>query len=303
MAHFVTIPPPKNPGDHGISELSLRDPNGTCGIGVWGMPAGSSVRAESNHSFVAGEYKSHNKEVRFFYCRGLRAGDKIAAFLPGGGQYTSWLPIKFVRGDHFAKQRKAGTLPRSKHKSNFILDPHGAMQRKPPIKEADWTTAVEAAIVKLKSNPLGAAILGGLIHDITIAPHISSELNANSSVTFTPQQWKGAAAGDRADEVLLHELIHVLESNFSGYVNSPADGLKWDGTDFLTITATNLYSSLERRPLRAHHPSTAPMPFAYATNAASFKAAQAANFASVQNRLPAYYRVFAASSAPWNPFK
>jgi hypothetical protein len=302
MAHFVNIPVPRNPGDHGISELSLKDPNGTCAVGVWGMPAGSKVKAEANHSFVAGEYKSHHPEVRFFYLRGLRAGDNIAAFLPAGGQYTSWLPIKFVRGDHHAKQRKTGTLPRSIHKSNFILDPHGAEQRKPPVKEADWTKAIEANLAKIKGNHLGAAILALITKDITIAPFISSELNANSSVTFTPQQWPGNGAGNRADEVLLHELIHVVDSNFSGYADQ-TDGLQWDKSDFLTVTVSNMYSSMIGRPLRKDHHGFRTMPDGYRLMPAVFKTAQAANFTNVKTRLPGLFNTLASSIAPWNPFK
>jgi hypothetical protein len=304
MAHFVNIPAPKNPGDHGISELSLKDPNGTCGIGVWGMPAGSSVKAEDNPRFVAGEYKSGNKEVRAFYCRGLKAGDNIAAFLPTGERYTSWLPIKFVRGDHFAKQRKAGTLPRSVHKANFILDPHGAEQRKPPVKEADWTKQIEANLAKIKGTFVGVAVLNAITKDITIAPYLKPDDNANSAVTFTPQQWPGNANGNRADEVLLHELVHVLESNFSGYVDHPTDGLNWDKTDFLTVTVANVYSSSIGRPLRKdHHGFVSKMPDGYRLLPAIYKTAQAANFTSAKSRLPGFYATMAAINAPWNPFK
>ncbi len=306
MAHFVHVPAPRNPGDHGISELSLKDPNGTCAIGVWGMPAKSSVKAENNPRFVAGEYQSHNKEVRYFYLRGLKAGDRIAAFLPtdsGGGQYTSWLPIKFVRGDHFAKQRATGTLPRSVHKSNFILDPHGAEQRKPPVKEADWTKAIEANLARIKGTFIGVEVLNAITKDVTIAPFLESRLNAYSSVTFTPQQWNGNGAGNRADEVLLHELVHIVDGNFGGYANHPTDGLKWDGSDFLTVTVANMYSSLIGRPLRKDHQGFGTMPDGYRLMPAVFKNAQAANFTSVKTRLPGFYSAMAAINCPWNPFK
>lgn len=302
MAHFVHVPVPRNPGDHGISELSLKDPNGTCAIGVWGMPAKSTVRAEDNPRFVAGEYH-RTSEVHCFYLRGLKAGDNIAAFLPTGERYTSWLPIKFVRGDHLAKQRKAGTLPRSIHKSNFILDSHGSEQRKPPVKEADWTKAIEANLAKIKGNHIGATVLAALTKDITIVPFLKAERNANSAVSFTPQQWPGTAAGNRADEVLLHELVHVLESNFGGYTDHPTDGLKWDKSDFLTVTVSNMYSSMISRPLRKDHHGFTTMPDGYRALPSVFKVAQATNFTSVKTRLPAFYNAMAAINAPWNPFK
>lgn len=301
MAHFVNIPIPKNPGDHGISTLSLKDPNGTCNIGVWGMPKGSKVEAADNPRFLAG--KSYTQgHVQVYYLRGLKAGDEIAAFLPTGERYTSWLPIKFVKGDHLAKQRAAGTLPRSAHKNNFILDSHGALQRKPPLKEEDWTKAVENNILTIKGHPLGAQVLAALTRDITFTPRIGN-LFANSAVNYTPQQWAGDKAGNRSDEVLFHELVHLLESNFNGYVDNPSDGLNWDKTDFLTVTVSNMYSSLIGRPLRKDHHGFASLPAAYATNPAAFKAAQIANFNSVRARLPSLFAAWAASTAGWNPFK
>jgi hypothetical protein len=302
MPHFVPVPPDKEYWVPKQTELSLHDPNGTAAIAVWGMPDNSEVQAESNDRFAAQEYRKQG-DLRFYYLRGLKAGDKIAAFLPTGERYTGWLSIKFVAGDKFAKRRAAGTLPRSKHKSNFILDPHGSAQRHPAVPEDVWVRTVDDTILKIKSNPIGQAVLGGLVRDITIVPFIPAGDGGNSAIVFSPQSWNGSRAGDRADEVLLHELIHVLENEFSGYTDHPTDGLVYHGTDFLTITVTNMYSSLAHRPLRADHQSFAVMPVGYARNAASFKAAHAGNFASIKTRLPAYTRVFATSVAPWNPFR
>lgn len=302
MAHFVSIPIPKNPGDNGISTLSLKDPNGTCNIGVWGMPPKSEIKASDNARFLAG--KSYTQgNVQVYYLRGLKAGDEIAAFLPTGERYTSWLPITFVKGDHLAAQRAAGTLPRSVHKNNFILDSHGALQRKPPLKEADWTKEVENNIATIKAHPLGILVLGILTRDITFTPRIGN-LFANSAVNYTPQQWKGDKAGNRSDEVLFHELVHLVENNFRGYVDNPTDGLKFHGSDFLTVTVSNMYSSLVGRPLRKDHQGDfASMSANYATNPAAFKAAHAANFTSVRSRLPGFFTALAGSSAGWNPFK
>jgi hypothetical protein len=302
VAHFVPIPPPRDFETPRLTELSLFDPNATAAIAVWGMPDNSEVLAENNDAFAAQEYRKQG-HLRFYYLRGLKAGDRIAAFLPTGGQFTGWLPIKFVKGDKFAKQRAAGTLPRSKHKTNFTLDPHGSAQRHPSVPEDVWLRTVDETILKIKGNPIGREVLGGLIKEITIAPYIPADANANSGVVFTPQTWRGAAAGDRADEVLFHEFVHVLENNFGGYTNHPTDGLVFSGTDFLTVTATNLYSSIAGRPLRKDHAGFAPLPAVYASNAANYRAAYAANFASIRSRLPAYFRAFAASAAPWNPFK
>jgi hypothetical protein len=197
MAHFVPIPPNKEFWVPKLKELSLFDPNATAAIAVWGMPDNSEVQAENNDRFVAQEYRKQG-DLRFYYLRGLKAGDRIAAFLPNGGaQFTAWLPIKFVKGDHFAKQRAAGTLPRSKHKSNFILDPHGSAQRHPAVSEDVWLRTVDETILKIKGNPIGQAVLGGLVKEITIAPYIPADANANSAVVFTPQSWRGTGAGDR----------------------------------------------------------------------------------------------------------
>jgi hypothetical protein len=303
MPHFVPIPPDKEYWVPKLTELSLFDPNATASIAVWGMPDNSEVKAENNYQFVAEEYRKQG-DLRFFYLRGLKAGDRIAAFLPNGGaQFTGWLPIKFVQGDHYAKQRAAGALPRSQHKSNFILDPHGSTQRFPAVPEDVWLRTVDETILKIRGNPIGRQVLGGLVREITIAPFIPSYENANSAVSFTPQSFRGTHPGDRADEILFHELVHVLENNFGGYTDNPTNGLLYSPADFLTVTATNLYSSIEGRPLRKDWAGFLAMPDPYASNAASFKAAYTANFASIKARLPAYLQVFANSSAAWNPFK
>lgn len=303
MPHFVPIPPDKEYWVPKLTSLSLPAKNGTAAIGVWGVPANSEVRAKNNDVFVSEEYRK-TTDLRFFYLRGLKGGDEIAAFDPTGTQVTAWLSIKSVAADHWALQRAAGTLPKSKLKPNISLDPLGAEQRHPPVPESMWLRTVDDTITKINGNPLGKSVLGGLISPITIGTYIQRDQNANSAVIFTPQSFQGETRpGAKADEILFHEFVHLLESNFSGYSNHPTDGLHFDGADFLTVTATNLYASIEHRPLRKDHWGFDPMPAGYAASAASFRAAYTANFNSIKSRLPAYWAVFAASSAAWNPFK
>ncbi|MBV8188092.1 MAG: hypothetical protein JO339_12695, partial [Alphaproteobacteria bacterium] len=64
--------------------------------------------------------------------------------------------------------------------------------------------------------------------------------------------------GGRADEVLLHEFIHVLDNEYSQYID--AMGFQFDGTDFLSVNATNVYSSLLGRRLRLDHHGSLAMP-------------------------------------------
>ena len=305
MAHFVPIPADREYWVPKLRELSLLDPNGTAALSVWGLPPNSTVEAEDNVGFVAQAYRKVG-DLTSFYLRGLVAGDKIAV-MQGTTQQTAWLLIKAVVGDHRAKQRAAGTLPRSRHKDTFILDPHGALQRHPPIAEDAWLEAIEREIATIRRNPIGMLITGSITKDVTFRPWIPAEQNANSGVVFSPQAFYGnTAPSSRPDEVLFHELCHVLENDFSGYTNNTTDGLDFSGSDFFTVTATNMYSRIAGRPLRADHATVNLMPALYAnpTNGvATFKTNHAANFASVKARMPAVFRALGNSVSTWNPFR
>jgi len=306
MTHFVPIPPGPNYQVPRLKELSLFDKNGTASISVWGMPANATVEAENNPRFVAAPYRTSG-DLTSFYLRGLVAGDRIAVQLADGRFWTAWLPIKFAAGDKHAKERKDGTLPRSRHMSNVILDAHGSEQRHPPVSEHDWLAGVESALGKIRANPVGRMITSSIVRDITIHPFIPSEINANSSILFTAQIFAGNnAPGARPDEVLFHELCHVLERNFDGYFDFPADTLEFDDSDFFTVMATNVYASVAGRPLRADHHEFNPMIALYrdpATGVAQLKTNHTVNFRSIKTRMPAVARALSGAPAVWNPFR
>src|SRR5438309_67053 len=72
-----------------------------------------------------------------------------------------------------------------------------------------------------------------------------------------------AGPGSRADEVLLHEFIHIVDKNYSAYTD--AQGFAFDGSDFLSVNATNVYSCLLGRGLRKDHHGFNFLPTTYFT--------------------------------------
>jgi hypothetical protein len=306
MTHFVPVPPGPNYQVPKLKELSLFDKNGTAAINVWGMPAGATIEAENNPRFVAQSYRTSG-DLTSFYLRGLVAGDRISVQLADGRNWTEWLPIKFAAGDKHAKERKAGTLPRSRHMSNVILDAHGSEQRHPAVSEQDWLSGVESALGKIRGNTVGRMITNSIVRDVTIHPFIPNQVNAFSSILFTPQIFAGNnAAGARPDEVLFHEFCHVLENNFDEYFDYDPDGLTFGGSDFFTVMATNVYASSVSRPLRADHEDFRPMIERYrspTTGVALLKTNHTINFRSIRTRMPAIARVLGGSAAVWNPFR
>src|SRR5262249_34525986 len=191
---------------------------------------------------------------------GLRTGDQIAIFRDssiGSPDPTNWVQhsaavtVDKITADRYAQALVAGTLPKYAGNFNIELYPVGALQPTPPLREQAWLGAVVKTLDTINANPLGRAILGLIKSRVVIHPWVPPYANALSDVTFTPQSWKGDRAGNRADEVLLHEFIHILDNNDSGYIN--ANKFEFDTTDFLSINATNVYSCLLGRGLRKDH--------------------------------------------------
>lgn len=75
-------------------------------------------------------------------------------------------------------------------------------------------------------------------------------------VHFTPdaeERGNDARAGMRADEVLLHELVHALGMVAGHLFNTPMGDEFDDEDEFKAILVTNIYSSEIGRPLRLSH--------------------------------------------------
>lgn len=317
MAHFVPIPPP--PNNHvpnpAFTKLALRDPSGNAAIAVWGAGENWTVEAEDNPRFVSDAYRKSGL-LTFFMLRGLKGGDKIAAF-DGTNWQTTFLEISFVGSDKNPKNNVASR--RSAHKRTLILDPAGVEQGVVKVSAEDWMGMTDTVIEAILTNAAGRVIMDALTTDITIHPYLGAQQQATSGVQFTPQMWINEfRPGGRPSEVLFHEFCHLADDNYGGYkdVNSPPGGagpLTADDTmgyapaDFFSVTASNVFASAFSRPLRKDWAgSFAAMPATYANGAAGaarFKTFQDANFTDFKNRKSTIFTNMSGVTASWNPFR
>ena len=73
-------------------------------------------------------------------------------------------------------------------------------------------------------------------------------------IRFTPKLFDNpTGAGDRADEALLHELVHAVRYMHGQARCRSSAGHMDSEEEVIAITITNMYSSELARPLRAHH--------------------------------------------------
>ena len=121
---------------------------------------------------------------------------------------------------------------------------------------------------------------------VFVKPFLPNAVNAQSDgrvfiiagawvLEFTADVFGGVQSlpGARADEVLLHEMIHMLEHNFSDYEDPADKSLSFDGADFLTVNGTNVYSAAQSRNLRKDHAWFVLMPAAMLSSSPSRLAA------------------------------
>ena len=278
MAHIVPNPPSRDSATKSMEKFNILTTTGEADIFAWGLPdnatdtwftiARAGVGPAAVDHFVCsmaprpGPYAN----MRRFHLKGLRSGDQIAIFrdISGGALISNWVQhsaavtVDKIFADHYGKALAAGTLPKYASNHNIELYPFGALQRTPPLSEQVWLQSVVKTLDTISANPLGRAILGLVKSRVVIHPWVPPDSNALSDISFTPQVCDPKEIGGRADEVLLHEFIHVLDNEYSQYID--AMGFQFDGTDFLSVNATNVYSSLLGRRLRLDHHGSLAMP-------------------------------------------
>ncbi len=320
MAHLVPNPPPKNYRNASISKFTVLTKAGEAHIQVWGLP-----HAATNGEFMIavdgvglngfGRTESQISggaffDLKRFIVSGLRSGDRVTVFrntnfgTPWDG---NWVPHAgfvsvSIAADHSARELAGGKLPKYAGNSNISFYPFGSLQQKPPVKEAQWLRSVTDTLDKICANALGKAIVGLVTSPIIIHPWVPNFANATSEVAFSPQTWSTPQGpGSAPDEVLLHELVHVLERNYGGYTDGW--GFAFDKSDFMTVNATNVYSCLLGRGLRKDHHGFNFLPQVYFTDPQKHFNDFADNFRRAQAQTPALYNVLKTASNLWNPFK
>lgn len=83
---------------------------------------------------------------------------------------------------------------------------------------------------------------------------MGSGAGCDVTIEFTPRLFDNpTGAGDQADEVLLHEMVHALRYMHGQARCRSSKGHMDSEEEVISITVTNMYSSEIGRPLRAHH--------------------------------------------------
>lgn len=240
--------------------------------------------------------------------RGLVKGDNIAAFDASGRQQTAWLPVTFSAGD-----KGQSVIMTNKQFANVKLDARGSNQGFFPMAEQDWLNWVERCLAVIKLNTVGRTVVGAVTANVTIVPFLPNDQNAdaNSStntIRFTPKTFGGFQPGARPNEVLFHEFCHLADGNFGSYINSLSPSFNFGGSDFFSVTATNVYvaKGAEKRLMRHEWQSgftalSAPFNIG-AVGAAAYRTLLLTNFTTFQSIRPALNAAVRAQGGSWNPF-
>jgi hypothetical protein len=196
-----------------------------------------------------------------------------------------------------------------KQNSQITLDGTRAIERTTPIHPAEWVRRTQASSTQSAERTWQTDRAGKAQESIrrTLSgrrPKRALILDARF-LLFTADNFDRTSSdpGCRADEILLHEMIHLAENNFGLYEDVPGNPLKYARSDFLTIIGTNVYSSSLGRGLRADHDKFKPMPSPYAADPGEHATAFRGSYQKVFNNNPPLFHLFKTQSAPWNPFK
>ncbi len=313
MAHLVPIPLPTDYWRPQLNSTYVNN-SGKCLIGVWGQVGGyGDNRIGTEEDEFNDDLDSQpislmglHADVVVYEVRGVRRGHKLMLMQRNGTTWrrfsTNIVDISWNMADVWEWDFLAGKLPRCKHNAKISYYPFGSSQRRPvPVPEDVWMRSIEHQFDIICANPLGQALVKMIDKDVVIHPWIKSYHNANSAVKFSPQDWSDDGPwGSAPHEILLHELIHVLEGNYSGY--DDRYGFMFDKSDFLSVNATNVYSCLLGRGLRKDHHEFNKLPDEHFNNPKLHYDQQEPNYDKADSHTPDIVRELQKYRSVWNPF-
>ncbi len=218
---------------------------------------------------------------------------------PGAGwiRWSDYVEVEANSGDSYAGLA-SGALPQSKYSKKISYYPFGSLHAAQPLTEVDWMNKIESALDLISRNVIGQAVLRNIPKSV-IYPFLPWYQNAYSDVHINPAQWDGLSPGSRIDEVLLHELIHRVDQT---NVYKDRYNFSFDGTDFLTVNATNVYSCMLGRALRKDHSDFSFLPDEHFRNPKLHYDQQQPNYESAGMHARDLVQVLSTIKGVWNPF-
>ncbi|WP_407183431.1 peptidoglycan-binding protein [Bradyrhizobium centrosematis] len=198
--------------------------------------------------------------------------------------------------------------------TKIFIDGTDAVKRTVPLNPVVYVNDTLATFDTICANPLGRKLVESVRENLVVKPYLETDVNALTDgrvafirgwhIEFSPDIFATSAsqAGARADEVLLHELIHFWEHNFRQYDNAADGSLIFDDADFLTVNGTNVYSTSIARSPRKDHRGFQVLPGRYATDAREHMILYRENYEKGFDNNRELFGFFKNQAASFNPF-
>jgi hypothetical protein len=303
MAHLVPMPPPT---DYQVPTTTFKhDTSGRndkiCAWGAdvpgasWRVGTDKEKEVESVDMSTRG-FSNPYPGLRLFELIGVRSGMKLALFIGRSKTEFGQTSVSWQRYSPYVDVvPDVPPRPPSKHNKHILFYP-------PSDQPEKWIAKIENGLGQINSISIGQTVLREITDDVTIHyQDFGSEAQKSTSGERTI--WlglDGSGPCTGVDEVLLHELIHVVENWYSGYEDRY--GFVFDKTDFLTVNATNVYSCVLGRALRKDHNTTYPLPVEHFKNPKLHWDQQKPNYKKAADSFPNLLRTLKQVKNVWNPF-
>jgi hypothetical protein len=294
MAHLVSMPPPPNYQLPQMTTFKADSSGRNDKIFVWRAPPAGTWRVGTD---IASEVTSfpmdwmfpEYPDLTYAELQGVRPGMRLAVFI------SRPMPVQWQRVSDYVDVVPDKASTQSKHKRISYYP----LSDQPTISSEKFEKALEL----LSSNPIGRAVLDALRDDVIVRFEDSSG-SAERTTSGEIRIWinvqsDGFRPGTGVDELLLHELIHVVENWYKRYENRY--NFQWDETDFLTVNATNVYSCMRGRALRKDH-GNLPLPIPHFRDPKLHWTEQEPNYVKAGKNIPNLVRTMSQIKNIWNPF-